>query len=88
MDRPCHALFLCTGNSARSILAESLINHCGGGLFRGLGAGSHPKHAVRPVASLDRLTLHLRATGPRAFRLYEAITHVTDGVLPWIKARW
>ena len=65
---PLNVLFLCTGNSARSILAESLINNLsiGAGKFKGYSAGSQPKGAVHPLA-LETLTQqHLPAEGFRS----------------------
>lgn len=64
--RPFNVLFLCTGNSARSILAESLINHWGRGKFRGFSAGSHPKGQVHPIAVELLRHMKLPAEGLRS----------------------
>jgi len=68
MSRVFNVLFVCTGNSARSILAESAMNHpaIGGGKFRAFSAGSHPKSEPHPMAIAELQRHKLATTGLRS----------------------
>ena len=67
-------LFLCTGNSARSIIAETILNHIGDGHFRAYSADSHPKGEV----------------GPHTLRLLRVLGHDTAGLRSksWDEFSW
>jgi protein-tyrosine-phosphatase len=65
-ERVYNVLFLCTGNSARSIIAEALLRHWGAGRFRAFSAGSYPKGAVHPDALALLNSLGLPTAGLRS----------------------
>jgi len=63
---PHNVLFLCTGNSARSILAEAILNHKAKGAFTAYSAGSHPSGTVRPEALAQLAAAGLPTDGLRS----------------------
>ena len=66
MSKNYNVLFLCTGNTARSIMAEALLNHLGSGRFRAFSAGSFPKGQVHPLSLKQLAAAGIHAEGLRS----------------------
>jgi arsenate reductase len=66
MPKHYNVLFLCTGNSARSILAEALLNHKSNGIFTAYSAGSHPSGTPRPEALAQLQSAGISIAGLRS----------------------
>ena len=78
-DPKLNVLFICTGNSARSILAEGMLSQLGAERFNAYSAGSQPKGDVHPLALTTLGHLHIKHTGYRSKSWGE---YLTDGAPP------
>jgi arsenate reductase len=65
-DKTYNVLFICTGNSARSVIAEGLMNELGRGRFIAFSAGSHPRGTVHPLALKTLAAHHVPTDGFRS----------------------
>ena len=93
-----NVLFLCTGNSSRSILAEAMLNGMGGGRFRAYSAGSRPAGAVHPmaIAQIERLRLPLAGLRSKSWDEFAAadaphmdfVITLCDGAAGEVCPRW
>lgn len=79
--RPYNVLFLCTGNSCRSIMAEAIMNRVGAGKFRAFSAGSMPKGVVNPHALALLEKLNFETTGFRS-KPWDEFSHTTNPEAP------
>ena len=95
-DQPYNVLFLTTGNSARSIIAEAILNKIGAGKFRGYSAGNQPKGQVHPetlqlLASLGYDTAGLRSKSLAEFLKepqFDFVLTVCDDVANEVSPIW
>src|ERR1039457_4565592 len=87
MEPHYNVLFLCTGNSARSIMAEAILNHKGKPTFTAYSAGSDPSGTVRPEALKQIHLAHLPTEGLRS-KSWEALAKPEAPEPPFTKVRY
>lgn len=79
-----NTLFLCTGNSARSIMAEALLNHLGGNRFRAFSAGSAPAGAIHPLALETLKTARIPAPLDLRCKSWDEFAHAGAPVMSFV----